>query len=24
MWTANSHRRVSGIDGAVRWVVVRK
>jgi lysozyme len=24
MWTANSQRRVSGIDGAVRWVVVRK
>jgi len=24
MWTANTHRRVSGIDGAVRWVVVRK
>jgi lysozyme len=24
MWTANTQRRVSGIDGAVRWVVVRK
>jgi lysozyme len=24
MWTANTHRRFSGIDGAVRWVVVRK
>jgi lysozyme len=24
MWTANSQRRVRGIDGAVRWVVVRK
>lgn len=24
MWTANSYRRVRGIDGAVRWVVVRK
>lgn len=24
MWTANQQRRVSGIDGQVRWVVVRK
>jgi lysozyme len=24
MWTANAHRRITGIDGAVRWVVVRK
>jgi lysozyme len=24
MWTANTQRRLSGIDGAVRWVVVRK
>lgn len=24
MWTANAHRRINGIDGAVRWVVVRK
>jgi lysozyme len=24
MWTANQQRRVSGIDGPVRWVVVRK
>lgn len=24
MWTANTQRRVSGVDGAVRWVVVRK
>jgi len=24
MWTANSQRRVRGIDGAVRWVLVRK
>ncbi|MFZ1567028.1 GH25 family lysozyme, partial [Sphingorhabdus sp.] len=24
MWTANRSRRVSGIDGRVRWVVVRK
>lgn len=24
MWTANTRRRVSGVDGAVRWVVVRK
>lgn len=24
MWTANTLRRVSGIDGPVRWVVVRK
>ncbi len=24
MWTANMHRRISGIDGAVRWAVVRK
>jgi len=24
MWTANAQRRVSGIDGPVRWVVVRK
>lgn len=24
MWTANPQRRVSGIDGPVRWVVVRK
>ena len=24
MWTANTQRRISGIDGAVRWVVVRK
>ncbi len=23
MWTANTSRRVSGIDGSVRWVVVR-
>ena len=23
MWTANAHRRVSGIEGPVRWVVVR-
>jgi lysozyme len=24
MWTANSARRIPGIDGPVRWVVVRK
>jgi lysozyme len=24
MWTANAQRRVRGIDGSVRWVVVRK
>ncbi len=24
MWTANAQRRVAGIDGPVRWVVVRK
>ena len=24
MWTANSQRRISGVDGPVRWVVVRK
>jgi len=24
MWTANAQRRVRGIDGPVRWVVVRK
>jgi lysozyme len=24
MWTANSERRVDGIDGPVRWAVVRK
>ena len=24
MWTANTARRVAGIDGPVRWAVVRK
>ena len=24
MWTANLHRRIDGVDGPVRWVVVRK
>ena len=24
MWTANLQRRIDGVDGPVRWVVVRK
>ncbi len=24
MWTANVHRRIDGVEGPVRWVVVRK